>query len=26
MEVSAKTGHNVQDAFYKMAFEVHEAR
>ena len=23
MEVSAKTGHNVEEAFYKMAFEVH---
>ena len=24
MEVSAKTGHNVEQAFYKMASEVHE--
>lgn len=24
MEVSAKTGHNVEQAFYKMAFEVNE--
>ena len=23
MEVSAKTGHNVEEAFYKMAYEVH---
>ena len=23
MEVSAKTGHNVEQAFYKMAYEVH---
>ena len=25
MEVSAKTGHNVEQAFYKMAYEVHSA-
>ena len=25
MEVSAKTGHNVEEAFYKMAYEVHGA-
>ena len=23
MEVSAKTGHSVEEAFYKMAYEVH---
>ena len=23
MEVSAKTGFNVEEAFYKMAYEVH---
>jgi len=25
IEVSAKTGHNVEQAFYKMAYEVHNA-
>ena len=24
MEVSAKTGYNVEEAFYKMALEVHQ--
>ena len=24
MELSSKTGHNVQEAFYKMAFEINE--
>ena len=24
LEISAKTGHNVEEAFYKMAFEVNE--
>ena len=26
MEISSKTGHNVQEAFYKMAFEVNEVQ
>ncbi len=25
MEVSAKTGYNVEEAFYKMAYEVHQS-
>lgn len=24
LEISSKTGHNVEEAFYKMAFEVNE--
>ena len=26
MEISSKTGHNVHEAFYKMAFEVNEVQ